>query len=87
MKTLLDNKQLDIIKNLLSRLGIHGKYLKKYTINQVIQATQNDKKIRFGKVNYVLLDKIGSAYSHSNRYIHPVTDKIVRQALKNTMES
>ena len=84
---LLDNKQLDIIKNLLSRLGIHGKYLKKYTINQVIQATQNDKKIRFGKVNYVLLDKIGSAYSHSNRYIHPVTDKIVRQALKNTMES
>jgi 3-dehydroquinate synthase len=82
----LDIKQLSIIKNLLTQLSIHGKYLKKYEIANLIQATKNDKKVRSGNVNYTLLLEIGGVYTISGNYVHPVPDKIVRQAFRKVIE-
>lgn len=80
---LLSSDQLLIIKNLLARLGIKDSALKKYDITKLIQATKNDKKVRSGKVHYSLLQKIGMAHTTNNTYLHPVNDKIVRQALQH----
>jgi 3-dehydroquinate synthase len=83
---LLNIEELSIIKNVMSRLGIHGVDLKKYPLAKVIQATKNDKKMRSGKVHYTLLQEIGSAHIKNGRYVHPVADKMVRYALKKTIE-
>ena len=80
---LLSTDQLLIIKNLLARLGIKGSTLKKYDITQLIQTTKIDKKVRSSNVNYSLLQEIGLAHTKNNHYVHPVNDKIVRQALKH----
>lgn len=82
---LLDKQQLSIIKNILSKLGIHGKDLKRFDITKIIQATKNDKKVRFNSVHYVLLKKIGSAHISKGKYTHPVAEKLVKQAFKLTI--
>ena len=83
---ILKLEQLLIIKNLFSQLGIDGKDLKKYELTKLIQATKKDKKARFQKVHYTLLQKMGGAHTSNGNYVHPVADKIVRQAFKNTIE-
>lgn len=83
---LLDSNQLLIIKNLIAELGIHGKNLQKYELTKLIQATKTDKKIRFGNVHYTLLREIGSTHFSNGNYVHPVADKIIKQAFKNIIE-
>lgn len=83
---LLDKPSLLEIKNMLQQLDIHGKNLQKYKKTQLIQATKMDKKVLSGKVHYILLSKIGSIYISNGHYVHPVTDKIVKQAIKKTIE-
>jgi len=51
-----------------------------YAVNKVIQATKVDKKIKAGKVNYVLLENLGAVYKKKNKVVHVVSDKIVQQA-------
>ncbi len=80
---LLSAEQLLIIKNLLARLGIKSNDLKKYDVTQLIHTTKIDKKVHSGNVHYSLLQEIGMAHFTNNHYVHPVNDKIVRQALKH----
>lgn len=83
---LLDNNQLLIIRNLFSKLGIHGKDLQKYDFVKLIQITKRDKKTRSGNVHYILLREIGHTHIANGNYAHTVADKIVRQALEITSE-
>jgi len=83
---LLPYEKLLIIKKLFSRLNIHGKNLQQYNLTKILQTTKMDKKIREGNVHYVLLQEIGHIHIHHGKYIHPVVDKIVKQAFKNTIE-
>lgn len=82
----LDKQQLLIIQDVMSELGIHGDYLKKFDIVKLLQATRNDKKSSFNQVKYILLKKIGSAYIVKKNYSHSVSDKMVRQAFKDVVE-
>ena len=83
---LLDKKHLAIINQLFARLGFKGSDLQSYSLTKLITATKHDKKAKSGQVHYALLNKIGSAYTTNNLYAHPVDDKIVRQAIKYTIE-
>lgn len=82
---ILSNETLVMLKQLMARLGIHGKYLQRYELTQLIQTTKNDKKSRLQKVHYVLLQTIGCVQVINDQYVHPVADKIVRQAVKNVI--
>lgn len=75
------------IKKLLAHLHIHGKYLKKYPITQLIKATRQDKKMHLGQVRYVLLQKIGQTYVKKNAYVHAVTDQWIKKAFKLVTEA
>jgi 3-dehydroquinate synthase len=83
---LIDSDQLNIIKKIFSRLGIHGKYLSKFDIADIIQATRIDKKIKNNKVHYVLLKTLGSPHIINDQYVHPVTNNIIRLAYKKAIE-
>ncbi|WP_342147215.1 3-dehydroquinate synthase [Rickettsiella endosymbiont of Aleochara curtula] len=83
---LLNSKALLIIKKLLAQLGIYGKDLQKYNPAEILQATKIDKKVRLGKVHYTLLSDISSIYINNGNYVHPVTDKIVKLAIKKTIK-
>lgn len=83
---LLNHNHLLIIKKVLAQLGIQGKDLQKYNVTKLIKATKNDKKNRFGKVHYTLLREIGQVYFTKSNFVHPVEDKIVRQAFRITRE-
>jgi 3-dehydroquinate synthase len=83
---LLDSEQLMIIKKLMGQLNIHGLHLKKYDVSQLIQATKFDKKMRFKKVNYILLKKIGQVSISQQQFVHAVPDDIVKRALIKIIE-
>lgn len=82
----LEKQQLLLIKNLFARLGIHSKYLKKYKLSNLINATKNDKKARFGNIHYILLTKIGKPFLSNGNFTHVVETKIIKQAIKNLLE-
>jgi 3-dehydroquinate synthase len=84
---ILTRESLLKIQYVMSQLGINGKALKKYDLTHLIEATKNDKKACSGNVRYVLLKDIGSVHITNGNYIHAVTDNIVRQAIKNTIEA
>lgn len=83
---LLDNQQLTIIKKMMVSLNIQGKDLKKYPLSKLIQATKTDKKMSFGKVNYVLLKEIGLVHAPQYTYVHAISDDIIKQAFKKVIE-
>ena len=70
------------IESLFSGLGVIGKSLKKYAIQDVINATKSDKKAQTGNVNYVLLRGLGEVYINKTAFAHPVSDEIVSAAWK-----
>lgn len=78
----LATEQLSTIKALFTKLGIRGKDLQLYKVSALICATKNDKKMRDGLVNYTLLQDIGCALIANTKYVHPVTDTIVKAAFK-----
>ena len=49
-------------------------------VTEVIAATKNDKKMEAGKINFILLEKIGSGYIESD-----VTDEEMAAALEYIM--
>lgn len=83
---LLNIEDLLNIKNVLNKLNIHGCDLKQYHLQQLIHNTTNDKKNRFSKVHYVLLQGIGRVYVNHTQYVHPVESNIVQKALQKTIE-
>jgi 3-dehydroquinate synthase len=73
-------EHLQAIDAIMARLGLHGHFLQQYDISEVIAATKNDKKVRSGCVQYVILQSLGKALIENNRYVHPVSDTVVQQA-------
>lgn len=82
---LLNFEQLIMINNLIASLNIHGSDLKKYDFEQLVQATKKDKKVRFRKVNYVLLDQIGHVHVSQQQFVHEIDDHLVKQALEKVI--
>lgn len=83
---LLEPKAYLMVQEVLFMLGISGKALKKFSIDEIIQATHLDKKTKAGEVHYVLLSAIGKVHSDHQNFTYPVADKIVKQALQDTIE-
>lgn len=83
---LLDFAALLTITQLIASLNIHGSDLKKYDFEQLILATKIDKKARFRKVNYVLLDQIGRVHVSQQQFVHEIDDYLVKQALEKVIE-
>lgn len=84
--TLLPPADYAVIAAMFANLGIRAKDLKKYSIEKIIHATRNDKKNQFGRINYILLKNIGQVYIDQQKYAHPVTDEMVRNAFQQIME-
>lgn len=76
----LDNNTYLRIETLLSRLGFKGSALKKFTADQIIDATRLDKKSSKGKTHYILLKNIGQVYEVQKNFAHNVSDHIVKKA-------
>jgi 3-dehydroquinate synthase len=69
-----------MIQTLFTRLGIQAKHLAQFNIQKIIQATKLDKKIKAGKVQYVLLKNLGEIVKQQKSVVHPVEDQIVKNA-------
>ncbi|MCD6038925.1 MAG: aroB [Gammaproteobacteria bacterium] len=75
-----------VIQSLFLKLGICGSWLKTIDREEVIEATKLDKKIKSGKVRYILLKKWGQVCSEDNNYAHFVPDNMVKKALLEVSE-
>jgi len=78
---LLKSEDYQIIRELFLKLNISGEQLKEININEIILATQSDKKNLKNTVRYVLLKNIGEVYTKNKLIVHPVSDDIVKQAI------
>lgn len=76
----LDETQFACIKELLARLNITPKGLKKFDMRAVIHATQFDKKKQSGQVSYVLLAGMGRVVETQGHFVHVVPDRVVKAA-------
>jgi 3-dehydroquinate synthase len=81
----LSSKHYFIIQALFAKLGITGQALKKTNIDKIIKLTKLDKKVKTGKVNYVLLKVLGQVVEEKNKFAHPVSDSIVKQAFSKVI--
>ena len=61
LENYITKKELEEIKNLITSLGLGGNY-KKYQYADLKPYLMNDKKVAKGKLNLILLNKIGSAF-------------------------
>ena len=61
LENYITKKELEEIKNLITSLGLSGNY-KKYEYADLKPYLMNDKKVAKGKLNLILLNKIGSAF-------------------------
>ena len=61
LENYITKKELEEIKNLITSLGLSGNY-KKYKYADLKPYLMNDKKVSKGKLNLILLNKIGSAF-------------------------
>lgn len=78
---ILTDKEYQMIQTLLIALGINLSKLKKLNPDKLVQATQVDKKISKGRVNYVLLKRIGEVYQKDRCVVQAVEDRVVKRAL------
>lgn len=77
---LLSVKHYADIQTILARLGIHSKALRKFDIDQIIQATALDKKTTTQQARYVLLNSLGSVLQTQGKFAHPVENAVVLAA-------
>ena len=61
LENYITKKELEEIKNLITSLGLSSNY-KKYKYADLKPYLMNDKKVSKGKLNLILLNKIGSAF-------------------------
>ncbi len=69
------------IKDLLSRLDINTKMVKRYNIKNIVRVLLVDKKNLHGKNRFVLLKDLGKTYIKNKEYVHQVNNKLVEQCL------
>lgn len=80
LQGLLSWQDYAVIARIFADLGIRPAGLKKFAIADIIAATQLDKKVKAGKVQYVLLQGLGNVYQGKGMFAHPVTDEVIKQA-------
>ncbi len=73
--------QFHAIEKFMKKLDITANFLQKFKINDIVNVTRMDKKSSFGKVKYVLLEKIGKVKALHGNFGHVVSDAIVKKAL------
>ena len=82
---LLSTGDYQQIKTFVMRLGIHSNELLSFDIDAILAATQTDKKRQHNETHYVLLCGLGRVYEDKQRFAHPVSNDIVRQAFFATI--
>ena len=75
---LLDQESLDRIQNILTVVGYPTSLPAQLTIPQMLTAMNNDKKVFNNKLNFVVLDGIGSAVVRDD-VAHDMIEGIVKQ--------
>lgn len=83
----LSAKHFFVIQQLLAKLHIHGRDFNQWDIEQLIQFTKIDKKVRHEKVHYVLLKNIGAVHQSQGKTAHPVSDHLVKKAFSAIIEA
>ncbi len=84
---ILSTPSLKQVENVLKNAGVDTKTLRKWSVNDIIAATRYDKKRQGKQVRYVLLEKLGKVYRKENKWAHPVSESIVRKALRSPLNS
>lgn len=69
------------IKALMHALDISTAQLKAFNQAEILKITRFDKKKARNQIHYVLLKDIGKVYQDGGKYVHPVSDAIVMEAL------
>lgn len=82
----LSNEEYHVIQLLFLKLNISGSQLKDMNYDDIIQATKSDKKTKSNNVRYVLLKTLGQVCNDNNIYAHPVSERIVKNALLDVSE-
>ncbi len=69
-------KDWQSLENLLSAIGLPEK-IKKVSLDEILKATQHDKKIKSGKNRFVLPVRIGAV-----KVVEGVSEKLIKQVIK-----
>jgi 3-dehydroquinate synthase len=67
----------EAVGDLLRRLGMPVEVPTEMSAEAVLAATRSDKKARKGRVEYSLLERLGSASAAEGRWAHPIEDAVV----------
>ncbi len=78
---ILSQKDADAIREYLATLGITARPLSKFPVKKILEMTRADKKSKGGMPHYVLVNGIGSVYTHKGQFAHAVSDAVVTTAL------
>lgn len=78
----LNCDEYEIIQSLLFKLHISGDHLKEFDPEKIIQVTRSDKKTKSNQVRYVLLNKLGQVWHENDIFTYPVSDTLVKEALR-----
>lgn len=69
------------LRQVLTRLGLPTSLPIDYSADEVIVRTRTDKKARNGRVEYALIQDVGTPLSRDGRWGHPVADETVAEVL------
>lgn len=78
---LLSSANYDRIRELMGRLGIDEKMMRRYRVENILKVMLVDKKNRFGKFRVVMLSDIGRVDIKNYEYAHEVSGQLVRHCL------
>ena len=74
----LQDEDIEKIKDLLEESGVNTKLLKPFNSQEIYQAMQLDKKKKGDELNFIVIERIGSAKK---------LNKILKQDVLNAIES
>jgi 3-dehydroquinate synthase len=74
----------EALRTVLASLGLPTALPQEFGIDRLLGLMQTDKKSRNGRIEYVLLSRLGAMDAANERWSHPVADEVVREALSAT---
>ena len=77
----LSEKDFLTVRDAMRRFGIDERFIRRFSVSNILKQTLIDKKSRNNKIRYVLLERIGKAMTKRGIFGHEVDINIVRQAL------
>jgi len=78
---ILSEKDCLMIESFFEKLGFSTQQLQEFDIDEIINATHFDKKVKSNQVHYVLLQEPGQVFKENNHFTHPIKDQIVKETL------